>query len=52
VVNLPTHETRGQRYVALLRERFGPDAADRAGTPHDPQCRQLIDHEDPCTCSR
>lgn len=29
MVSLPTHETRHQRYVSLLRERFGPDAADR-----------------------
>lgn len=28
-MNLPTHETRAERYVTLLRERFGPDAASR-----------------------
>ena len=43
MVNLPTHETRGARYVALLRERFGPDAADRVADdlsvpcPYDPE---------------
>jgi hypothetical protein len=51
-MNLPTHETRAERYVALLRERFGPDAADRV----DPAevlptvQRDVCSCENPCAC--
>lgn len=63
MVSLPTHETRHERYVTLLRERFGPDAASRSPEPDPEQpsplpwggvhafaCRRRIHRDNPCTC--